>query len=49
MQGWIVILILYILAVAGFRGLGGFTSAGEAFRRWGGHGLSSRSQPGSSS
>jgi len=49
MRDWIVTLILYVLAVIGFRGLGGFSSAGKAFRRWGAHGGSSRTQPGSSS
>lgn len=49
MRDWIIIVILYVLAVGGFRSLGGLRSAGEAFRRWGAHGGSSRTQPGSSS
>jgi hypothetical protein len=35
MQEWIVILILYVLVLGFFRGLGGFARAGEALRQWG--------------
>jgi hypothetical protein len=34
-RDWIVILVLYVLALLGFRALGGIRSAGEAFERWG--------------
>lgn len=49
MRDWIVILILYILALGLFRVLGGLGSAAEAFRRWGGHSAGQRVNPGSSS
>jgi hypothetical protein len=35
MRDWIVILILYVLLLGLFRGLGGFARAGEALRQWG--------------
>ena len=35
MREWIVIGVLYVLVVVGFRSLGGFRSAGEALRQWG--------------
>ena len=35
MLDWIVIGVLYIGAIAFFRFIGGFNSAGEALRRWG--------------
>ena len=30
-----IILVLYVLALFGFRALGGIRAAGEAFERWG--------------
>jgi hypothetical protein len=35
MRDWIVILVLYVVALLGFRALGGIRAAGEAFERWG--------------
>jgi hypothetical protein len=32
---WILIGVLYVVVIAGFRRLGGFGSAGDAMRRWG--------------
>ena len=32
---WLVIGALYLFALACFRFLGGFSSAGEAFQQWG--------------
>ncbi len=49
MRDWIVILVLYALALGLFRVLGGLRAAGDAFRRWGGHSAGSRANPGSSS
>jgi hypothetical protein len=48
---WSLILIgvLYVLALGVWRYLGGFGSAGEAFRTWGRSNSAVRSQPGSSS
>jgi hypothetical protein len=34
-RDWIVILVLYVLVLFGFRALGGIRAAGEAFERWG--------------
>ena len=49
MWSLIVIALLYVLALALWRYLGGFGSAGEAFRTWGRSNSAVRSQPGSSS
>ena len=49
MRDWIVILVLYVLALGLFRTLGGWRSAAEAFRRWGSHNAELRVHPGSSS
>ena len=35
MRDWIVLAVLYVLVLAAFRWLGGFASAGRAFREWG--------------
>lgn len=35
MKEWILIAVLYVLVIGAFRHLGGFGSAGDAFRRWG--------------
>jgi hypothetical protein len=35
MGEWILIAVLYVLVIGLFRFLGGFGSAGEAFRQWG--------------
>jgi len=49
MRDWIVILILYVLALGLFRVLGGLRAAGDVFRRWGRHSAATRANPGSSS
>jgi hypothetical protein len=46
---WILIVVLYLLGAGLFRLLGGFSSAGEAFRQWGHSQASSRAASGSSS
>jgi hypothetical protein len=48
-RDWIVILILYVLVLVLFRLLGGFATAGEAFRSWGSRSTKLRLRPGSSS
>lgn len=48
MRDWIVLLILYVLALGLFRGLGGLGSAAEAFRSWGTHSTAPRVDPESS-
>jgi hypothetical protein len=35
MRDWIVISVLYVVVLFGFRALGGIRAAGEAFERWG--------------
>jgi hypothetical protein len=35
MRDWIVILVLYVVVLFGFRALGGIRAAGEAVERWG--------------
>jgi hypothetical protein len=35
MWSWIWIVALYLLAIGGFRWLGGIGAAGEAIERWG--------------
>ena len=35
MGEWILIAVLYVVVIAGFRWLGGFGSAGDAMREWG--------------
>ena len=35
MRDWIVILVLYVVVLFGFRALGGLRAAGEAIERWG--------------
>ena len=35
MTAWIMIGVAYLVVAGGFRLLGGFGSAGEAFRQWG--------------
>jgi len=35
MRDWIVILVLYVVVLFGFRALGGIRAAGETFERWG--------------
>jgi hypothetical protein len=49
MRDWIVIAAAYIVVLGFFRWLGGFASAGDAFRRWGRANSSFRVRPGSSS
>ena len=49
MGDWLVILVLYVLALGLFRTLGGWGSAAEAFRRWGSRNAKLRVHPGSSS
>jgi hypothetical protein len=48
MAGWIIIGILYVLSIGGFRWLGGIGAAGEAFREWGRSRAAGRSRPVSS-
>jgi hypothetical protein len=49
MWSLIVIAVLYVLALAFWRYLGGFGSAGEAFRTWGRSNSAVHRQPGTSS
>jgi hypothetical protein len=35
MRDWIVILVLYVVVLFGFRALGGIRAAGGAVERWG--------------
>jgi hypothetical protein len=49
MRDWVVILVLYVLALGFFRILGGFGAAADAFRRWGNASSDFRTNPGSSS
>jgi hypothetical protein len=35
MASWILIGVLYVLSIGGFRWLGGIGAAGEALRQWG--------------
>jgi hypothetical protein len=49
MTGWILIAVLYLVGMGFFGLVGGFGSAGEAFRRWGRASSHLRSNPGSSS
>jgi hypothetical protein len=49
MVGWIITMILYVLALAFFGFLGGFRAAAEAFRGWGEHRTNVRAKLGSSS
>jgi hypothetical protein len=49
MRDWLLILVLYVLALGFFRVLGGWGSAADAFRRWGSHNANIRVNPGSSS
>ena len=49
MRDWMVILILYVLALGLFRILGGIRAAGSAFRNWGQASSTIRTNPGSSS
>jgi hypothetical protein len=48
MRDWIVILVLYVVVLALFRGLGGFRSAADAFRMWGKASTAIRNDPSSS-
>jgi hypothetical protein len=45
---WIVIGILYVLSIGGFRWLGGIGAASEALRRWGRSQAADRGRPVSS-
>jgi hypothetical protein len=49
MRDWIVVGVLYVLALGLFRVLGGWGSAADVFRRWGTHSAGIRTNPGSSS
>jgi hypothetical protein len=49
MWSLILIAVLYVLALGVWRYLGGFASAGEAFRNWGSAHSATRTSPGSSS
>ena len=48
MAGWIVIGVLYVLSIGGFRWLGGIGAAGEALRQWGRSQAAERRRPVSS-
>jgi hypothetical protein len=48
MRDWIVFFVLYALVLGLFRGLGGFRSAGDAFRSWGKASSTLRKNPSSS-
>lgn len=48
MRDWIVILVLYVVVLGLFRGLGGLRSAADAFRMWGEASTSIRKDPASS-
>jgi hypothetical protein len=48
MRDWIVVLVLYVLALGLFRLLGGWGSAADVFARWGRHNAEVRSHPASS-
>ena len=48
MASWIVIGVLYVLSLGGFRWLGGIGAAGEALRQWGRSRAADRSRPVSS-
>ena len=48
MAGWIVIGVLYVLSIGGFRWLGGIGAAGEALRQWGRSRSADRGRPVSS-
>jgi hypothetical protein len=49
MWEWIVIGVLYVLALCFFRLLGGWGAASDALRRWGSSNASVRTSAGSSS
>jgi hypothetical protein len=42
-RDWIIIGVLYVLALGFFRLLGGWNAAGQAFERWGRASAASRS------
>jgi hypothetical protein len=42
---WIVIGVLYVLSIGGFRWLGGIGAAGEALRQWGRSRAADRGRP----
>jgi hypothetical protein len=48
MRDWIVLFALYAVVLGLFRGLGGFRSAADAFRRWGETSSTLRRNPSSS-
>jgi hypothetical protein len=45
MASWILIGVLYVLSIGGFRWLGGIGAAGEALRQWGRSRAAGRGRP----